>query len=1177
MDIVKLIRLEPHISNIKYRDAFQSYKEIYNNAMAKGKGTLQPRTLAGNPIQLNTSNMNSLFEMTENGIKYQDYFVSTKADGLRFMLLIGNKTISGFRNIYFVDSKMNFWYIGTKDGGDGIPTIPISLNVDKCLIDGELLFWGNITYKKNKNNEIVEYTLKKNKLGKPFIGFLAFDILYGPTNPDYVEQNGSKFLKFQLGSSGAMLGQKAVGRWPTTRRRAVLETMFLNTDSPLWRYLHVPGPTNLIKEYSSDIGGYETILKHSNFTIFISPFENMSKLLETYDLRVYGAMIKHLQSSIEKQYYWATIDFLDSVKGGVVDKNITRHQIELPSTPKKKAWGEGKGYLTDGLILTPAREAYLVGPWTFCNNKQYKWKPIDELTIDFQIGKKIGEKGDTKFYLGLIRYPVSKTIKPFEYEIGGVYFTAVIETTRSYDKKDKDIVECLCNKKREVNPNYLFFDLISERFDKEKPNPLLTAISVMNGANIKNELEYLEYDTTVYFQVGNQKNNDGTYVYTSSNIKKLNGRSVRILSSRELESGTVVGGVFERLTNGKIYFRKTKIYKNKEPDNAILAEKKLDELNKSSIKLDDDGTYKKTLPEIMDLIINIKERFDYLSEEQKENILLSFGKSRLLKCLVNEHPLSLFSEFERSKMVQLISEKQNNFDKYELELQLKFRTNRFYGDCLIKNFINSDYTPVPIIKSYGSNNVRSVYVSLGDTLMLEESMVKEKIDEVDVTNDIFNYDFDLVLSTENKIKKDVKNPKSFEYQNRYTITSLSKFWKIDIIEFGNARNRFKNSWGQAKKNWEQRPMTRVEFEYDPGAYFKDMSKWNDRRAIETLIGEEINEFKDLDDFRKHIDVYIKKLNKTEPIIILEDLGRLLTKVFTVLDMDLGNVNQRKKKKPDVISKRDMTGGLFKTMRKFHNSVKRDLITEVVQIFPKEENLKLMDISVGRGGDIDKWNSSNIKQVYGIDPSETSIKEARERYESGKSKNPKEYGYIAPNKNYKFDVLKITDTDASLSLMKEYENKFNIVSCQFTLHYFFENEKMLENAIKTVSTVLKTGGYFIGTVIVGNRIKEMDTKQVKIEFVGNDSYRFKLKDTEDSGNYFTLEDKLEYFVDFDYFERLCNEYGLVLIQRVEFGDLYKKWNKNKGKMTDYEYSVSSMYDRFIFEKVENDVDSEEEEF
>jgi hypothetical protein len=151
-DTISLILIEPHESNALYRDAFQSYKEVYNFSMAKGKGTLEPKFLGGNPIQLDSNNMNSLFSVddtahTPSKLSFNDYFISTKANGLRFMLLIGNKNVNGSRSIYLIDSRMNFWYIrqvgksSGKTNDDNItgilPPIPVDLNVDKCLIDGE--------------------------------------------------------------------------------------------------------------------------------------------------------------------------------------------------------------------------------------------------------------------------------------------------------------------------------------------------------------------------------------------------------------------------------------------------------------------------------------------------------------------------------------------------------------------------------------------------------------------------------------------------------------------------------------------------------------------------------------------------------------------------------------------------------------------------------------------------------------------------------------------------------------------------------------------------------------------------------------------------------------------------------------------------------------------------------
>ena len=290
-DTIRLIKIEPYESNVMYKVAKQSYKDIHNNSMAKGKGNLEPKFMGGNPIQLYPGNMNSLFKVHDENIMYNDYLVSTKANGMRFMLMISNKDkVIVERQIYFVDSKLNFWYI------ENLPPIPANLNVDKCLIDGEMLFWGAIKTQTVINSEgkkeVKEYTITKSKtVNKPLIGFLAFDILYGPINPDYIRDKETEITGnadiFQLGNSGAMLGPKATNRWPTRRRRHVLEEMFLNVDSPLWSYVHKQSEKTLNTPTSS-----------FNFTIFVSPFVKMDELLEKYALNIYPVMIKILQNEI---------------------------------------------------------------------------------------------------------------------------------------------------------------------------------------------------------------------------------------------------------------------------------------------------------------------------------------------------------------------------------------------------------------------------------------------------------------------------------------------------------------------------------------------------------------------------------------------------------------------------------------------------------------------------------------------------------------------------------------------------------------------------------------------------------------------------------------------------------------------------------------------------------------
>ena len=62
---------------------------------------------------------------------------------------------------------------------------------------------------------------------------------------------------------------------------------------------------------------------------------------------------------------------------------------------------------------------------------------------------------------------------------------------------------------------------------------------------------------------------------------------------------------------------------------------------------------------------------------------------------------------------------------------------------------------------------------------------------------------------------------------------------------------------------------------------------------------------------------------------------------------------------------------FINMRKFHNSIKKGL-------YDKYANgvSNLLEIAVGKGGDLSKWNGNNIKHVVGYDIDEKSIIEAK---------------------------------------------------------------------------------------------------------------------------------------------------------------------------------------------------------
>ncbi len=628
-NIARLIKLKP--SNELYSDALQSYSEIYNACVAKGAEQLEHEWLGGNPIQLDTNNMNSILK---NSNTYADYYISTKADGMRFMMFIGNKNEikDNERIIYFIDSKKNFWHI--KD----LQAIPGYLNLDKILIDGELIYWGELS-RKMSGNSVDEYEITSDGSNIPLIGFLTFDILYGPFNPTYESDTKSSVREFynqqrpdpmdgeyvyKLGSNGGMVGFKSLDRWPTTRRRHVLEELFLNKNSNIYKYLHLES---------------NETLPHSNFAIFVSPFIKMNDMFDgKYSHRIYDEMISILSKSLAEQYF-------------TLDEKYEPVKMDLP-----------KGKIgTDGLIFTPAIENYLTGPWMLCNNKQYKWKPAEMLTIDFEIGELI----KNNFYHANVRY--GKKNSKFLYTLDNVEYTSVISIDEDSETVTKgDIYECSYQQNIDKKGKYIYFKLLKKRYDKVDPNPYLTASSVLSAADLNDDLLYL---------------------------KNLTGM--------------------------------------------------------------------KTKPNVLDFLITLKER-KYINKNSILDITSSFGKNKLIKCYVSRHPIMIF-EKNKNEMINLIKQRQEDKTgllELELRLNLKtpFKIQPAYTNCLVKAFLSSKYTPVPIIKVYKNKNVdedtslRSVYAIIGTDVIPEETIKKTTLSTIHLYTDLFRYNYDLVISKEEKEK-----------------------------------------------------------------------------------------------------------------------------------------------------------------------------------------------------------------------------------------------------------------------------------------------------------------------------------------------------------------------------------------------------------------------------------------
>lgn len=198
---------------------------------------------------------------------------------------------------------------------------------------------------------------------------------------------------------------------------------------------------------------------------------------------------------------------------------------------------------------------------------------------------------------------------------------------------------------------------------------------------------------------------------------------------------------------------------------------------------------------------------------------------------------------------------------------------------------------------------------------------------------------------------------------------------------------------------------------------------------------------------------------------------------------------------DVVQYREKSATI--SLQNFHNKfIKNKLLLGNVCEFLRQNgnnNINLLDLACGRGGDITKWRDNGIDTVVGIDLFRNNIMDEKDgayaRYDFYKNKQdsigklPKMYFLVG-------DVTKtINDTSAfSDSTFKELynklwnpneeykthfnKNKFDVISAMFSLHYFLKNKPSMDNFIQNIDTNLKKGGFFIGACFDGNRIFEI---------------------------------------------------------------------------------------------------------
>ena len=205
------------------------------------------------------------------------------------------------------------------------------------------------------------------------------------------------------------------------------------------------------------------------------------------------------------------------------------------------------------------------------------------------------------------------------------------------------------------------------------------------------------------------------------------------------------------------------------------------------------------------------------------------------------------------------------------------------------------------------------------------------------------------------------------------------------------------------------------------------------------------------------------------------------------------------------------------LRRFHNYIKSRLISGICSSI--RGRLKIMDLSIGRGGDIGKYlETHNVKFLYGIDISK-NVNEACKRFYTTNNKECKAL-IVRGDTSKNIQNLEFSDIDGISESEKEHteimtniiygketpipkkyidirqkyfglgSDGFDIISSQFSMHYYFENKRTFEGFIRNLKENIKKGGYFIGSCYDGKKIfdyfKKIEDERIVIEETSEES-------------------------------------------------------------------------------------------
>ena len=177
------------------------------------------------------------------------------------------------------------------------------------------------------------------------------------------------------------------------------------------------------------------------------------------------------------------------------------------------------------------------------------------------------------------------------------------------------------------------------------------------------------------------------------------------------------------------------------------------------------------------------------------------------------------------------------------------------------------------------------------------------------------------------------------------------------------------------------------------------------------------------------------------------------------------------------------------MLTFHNWAKSRLINLAVASSGAQK-VKLFDIGCGKAGDLYRWQEAKVALVFGVDLSDDSITNgvdgACQRAMSRRTPDTRcIFARFDASKELTLEgIVDSPDADGALHDQQHAQvlrrvlgapdalgiaDGFDVVTCMFAIHYFFQDADRLDGFVKNVVRYLKPGGVFIGCTFDASKV------------------------------------------------------------------------------------------------------------